>query len=364
MEKDVVKLGVVGLKRGAYVAWTLIGDENVVIRAIADSDPDTLKACKEDYEKNGVKDLLCFDSIEELLRSDIDAVYIATDKPLHTRHIVMALEAGKHVLSEIPVIETREEVKILYNAVKAHPELKYMAGENCFYWEFIKAWKKMREDGKFGDILYAESEYLHASHPDEIKPYAPENHWRRFNPAITYLTHNLGPLLYVMDDYPISVSCMTPTSAKYNQYSECDENGIAIFKTAKGAVIRIFIGFGMYVGYDHNFALYGTRGMVLTDKTKPLEEATSFAKMYEVPNTFEKSFEIPVKLSDSGDVYGHGGVDAKMIRDFIRCIIEDTDPPIDVDMGIRISLPGIIANESAKRGGELMEIPTIDDLLK
>ena len=356
----VVKLGVVGLKRGAYVAWTLIGDTNVVIRAIADSDPETLRKCKEDYERNGVKDLLCFNSIEELLKSDIDAVYIATDKPLHTRHTVMALEAGKHVLSEIPSIETLEEVKILRDTVKAHPELKYMAGENCFYWHFIQEWKKMYEEGRFGEILYAESEYLHAAHPDEIKPYDPENHWRRYNPAITYLTHNLGPLLYIMDDYCVSVSCMAPDAAKYNQYSKGDENGIAIFKTAKGAVIRIFIGFGMYVGYDHNFALYGTKGSILTDKVKPLEEAHSFAKLYDVPDTFEKFHEIPVKLSETDDVYGHGGVDAKMIRDFIKCIIEDTDPPIDVEMGIRISLPGIIANESAKRGGELLQIPVID----
>lgn len=359
MENKIVKLGVVGLKRGAYVAWTLIGDTNVVIRAIADSDPKVLQACKEDYAKNGVTDLLCFDSIEELLKSDIDAVYIATDKPLHTKHTVMALEAGKHVLSEIPVIETIEEAKILKDAVKAHPNLKYMAGENCFYWAFIEAWKRMYEEGKFGDILYAESEYLHAPNPDDIKPYEPENHWRRFNPAITYLTHNLGPLLYIMDDYPVSVSCMAPNVTKYNKYAEKDENGIAIFKTAKGAVIRIFIGFGMYVGYDHNFALYGTKGSIMTDKTKPLEEATSFAKMQEIPDTFEKFFEIPVRLSNTGDVYGHGGVDAKMIRDFIKCIIDDTNPPIDVDMGIRISLPGIIANESAKRGGELLKIPKI-----
>ena len=142
MEKQVVKLGVVGLKRGAYVAWTLIGDENVVIRAIADSDPVTLQACKEDYAKNGVSDLLCFESIEELLKSDIDAVYIATDKPLHTKHTIMALESGKHVLSEIPVIETLEEAALLRAVVYAHPELKYMAAENCFYWEFIQEWKK------------------------------------------------------------------------------------------------------------------------------------------------------------------------------------------------------------------------------
>ncbi len=359
MEEKVIKLGVVGLKRGAYVAWTIIGDKNVVIRAIADSDPETLKNCRQDYERNGVKDLLCFDNIEELLKSDIDAVYIATDKPLHTKHAIMALEAGKHVLSEIPVIETIEEATLLRNAVKAHPHLKYMTGENCFYWAFIEAWKKMHDEGKFGDVLYAESEYLHAPHPDEIKPYTPENHWRKFNPAISYLTHNLGPLLYIMDDYCTSVSCMVPDSARYNKYRDSNDNGIAIFKTAKGAVIRIFIGFGMYVGYDHNFALYGTKGSILTDKTKPLEEAHSFAKLYEIPNTFEHFFEIPVTLSNTGDVYGHGGVDAKMMREFIKCIIEDTEPPIDIDMGIKISLPGIIAAKSAELGGQLLEIPKL-----
>ena len=357
MENKVLKLGVVGLKRGAYVAWTVIKDSNVVIRAIADTDPVTLKNCKEDYERQGVKDLLCFDSIEGLLASDVDAVFIATDKPLHTRHSVMALEAGKHVLSEIPVIETMEEAKILRDAVKAHPHLKYMAAENCFYWDFIEAWKKMYEDGKFGDVLYAESEYLHSAHPDEIKPYEPENHWRRFNPAITYLTHNLGPLLYILNDRCVSVSCMVPTAGQYNPYRDGNENGVAIFRTAKGTVIRILIGFGMYVEYDHNFALYGTKGTILPDKTTPLEEAHSFAKLYEIPGTFKRFFEIPVKLSKTDDVYGHGGVDARMLRDFIKCVIEDTDPPIDVDMGIRISLPGIIANESAKQGGALLEIP-------
>ena len=133
MGNKILKLGVVGLKRGAYVAWTLIGDSNVIIRAIADSNPETLKSCKEDYEKNGVSNLLCFNSIEDLLKSDIDAVYIATDKPLHTKHTIMALEAGKHVLCEIPSIETIEEAKLLLDAVKAHPNLKFMAGENCFY---------------------------------------------------------------------------------------------------------------------------------------------------------------------------------------------------------------------------------------
>ena len=358
MEKKVIKLGVVGLKRGGYVAGTVIGDDNVVIRAIADVDPESLKTCKEDYEKKGAKDLLCFDNYEDLLKSDIDAVYIATDKPLHTKHTLMALDAGKHVISEIPAIETLEEAKILRDAVKAHPELKYMAGENCFYWAFIESWKKMSEDGKFGDVLYAESEYLHSTEPDKFVPYKGE-HWRKSLSAITYLTHNLGPLLYIMDDECVSVSCMAPTAARYNPYKTGDENGIAIFRTKKGAVIRILVGFGMYAGMDHNFAVYGTKGSILTDKTKPLSKAHSFAKLQEIPGTFEESIEIPVTYSHTNETEGHGGADAIMMRDFIKCIIEDTDPPIDVDMGIKISLPGIIASKSAKLGGQLLEIPEI-----
>ena len=115
----------------------------------------------------------------------------------------------------------------------------------------------------------------------------------------------------------------------------------------------------MYVGFDHNFAVYGTRGSIITDKSKPLSEAHSFAKLYEIPGSVERAIEIPVTYSHSNETEGHGGADAIMMRDFIKCIIEDTDPPIDVDMGIKISLPGIIASESAKLGGQLLEIPEI-----
>ncbi len=363
MENKVIKLGVVGLKRGASVVGGIIGDKNVVVRAIADKNPERLEKCKKDFTEKGAKDFLCFDNYEDLLKSDIDAVFIASDKPLHTKHSIMALEAGKHVLSEIPVIETIEEVQMLKAAVNAHPELKYMAAENCFYWAFIEAWKKMREDGKFGDVLYAEAEYLHSTEPKIIQGYdvtLVSNHWRTYLDAITYLTHTLGPLLYIMDDECVSVSCMVPTAAKYKPYKKGDENGIALFRTKKGAVIRIFIAFGAYVGFDHNYAIYGTRGSILTDKTKPLREAHSFAKMAEIPDTFDNYFEIPVKASRGKATEGHGGADTLMIRDFIKCIVEDTKPPIDVDMGIRISLPGIIARDSSKRGGELLEIPAID----
>ena len=158
MEQKIVKLGVVGLIRGRNAAATIIGDENVQIRAIADLVPERVDACRAEYEKKGVTDLLCFQSLDELLASDVDAVYIATDKPYHVEHCIKALAAGKHVLSEIPTVSTLDEARVLRAAVKAHPELKFMAAENAFYYAFIESWKQMYEAGKFGEIVYAEAE--------------------------------------------------------------------------------------------------------------------------------------------------------------------------------------------------------------
>ena len=218
----------------------------------------------------------------------------------------------------------------------------------------------MYEDGKFGQIVYAESEYLHAEDYKSFKEEDfPAQHWRTFNPAIKYITHNLGPLLYIMDDKCVSVSCMEP-DVRYNPYKTGAETGVALFKTAKGAVIRILICFGAYCGFDHNFRLLGTRGTIETDHVKSLFEAHSFAKLSEIPGTMDQKMDIPVTLAFSGEQNGsHGGADRKMMKAFIKCIIEDTKPPIDVDMGIRMTIPGILAHESAINNGAVVDIPDI-----
>lgn len=46
-----------------------------------------------------------------------------------------------------------------------------------------------------------------------------------------------------------------------------------------------------------------------------------------------------------------------MLADFISCVAEGREPVLDVDFGINMSLPGILAHESAVRGGMPIEIP-------
>ena len=364
MSKKVVKMGIVGMSRGRHLADSIIGEPNVEFYAICDKDPVRLNFAKEHFERDyGVSGFKCFESFEEFLASDVEAVVIATDLTLHTAMVVQALDAGKHVLSEIPTINSIEDAQKLKDACNRHPDLKYMAGENCCFWHFINEWKRIYDAGYLGDIVLAEGEYLHHTYADTLC--APDHYrnsdgslnWRIDMKAIEYLTHELGPLLYILDDRCVSVCGFAPDFEPV-PYVNTKSNEMAVFKTAKGTMIRIFVGFGVHVGFDHNFTLYGSKGSLETDRGEMVVDAETFARIHDW--TGNKKITLPYTTRYPGERDdGHGGCDTKMLHAFVECIVNDTKPPIDVDLGIRMAIPGIIAHQSMLQGGIPLEIPDI-----
>ena len=103
----------------------------------------------------------------------------------------------------------------------------------------------------------------------------------------------------------------------------------------------------------------GTRGTIETDNIKGLNEAHSFARFADVAGSINKKIDIPVTVSSFGEDGIHGGADRKMALDFIDIVLNNKKVVFDVDFAIKISLPGIIAAESAEKGGVLLEIPKI-----
>ncbi len=355
MNSKKIKLGIFGLIRGMHVAETVLDSSDVEITAICDKNKELLESAG-----SKVPEAKRFESYEKMLETDIDAVYAANYAIEHTPASIEALNAGKHVLSEIPAVTSVDEAIQLKKTVLDHPDQIYMFAENCCWWANMETWKKIREEGKLGDIVYAEGEYLHAAQPKDISPdLYPKGHWRTFNPAIRYLTHELGPLLQILDDRVVTVTCMEPDII-YNPYKSGSENGIALFKTAKGTVINITVCFGAYCGATHNYRLIGTRGMIETDRTKNISEAHTFVSMEDMPGTFYNKSEMPITISYPGEGGGgHGGADKRMMLEFIRCVKEGTQPVLNVDKAIQFSLPGVIAHESALKKGCMMEIPEI-----
>ncbi len=53
---------------------------------------------------------------------------------------------------------------------------------------------------------------------------------------------------------------------------------------------------------------------------------------------------------------GHGNSHTFITHEFIRAIVEDRHPAVNIWEAIAYTLPGIIAHQSALRGGEPMKI--------
>jgi hypothetical protein len=58
---------------------------------------------------------------------------------------------------------------------------------------------------------------------------------------------------------------------------------------------------------------------------------------------------------------GHNGSHQFLVDDFVRACVEGGTPPNNVWDAARYALPGIIAHESARKGGLLMKIPDFGD---
>ena len=54
---------------------------------------------------------------------------------------------------------------------------------------------------------------------------------------------------------------------------------------------------------------------------------------------------------------GHGGSHGHLTEEFVRAILEDRKPLVDIGTALNLTVAGIVAHQSALKYGELMKIP-------
>ena len=54
---------------------------------------------------------------------------------------------------------------------------------------------------------------------------------------------------------------------------------------------------------------------------------------------------------------GHGGSHGNLTHEFISAIIEDRRPLVDIYAALAMTIPGIVAHQSALKDGERLKIP-------
>ena len=363
---DKLKVGVLGLRRGRTYVNNFLALDNCVLVGAADQFEMHREAMREQIEAAGGK---VVNEFEQLLDLKPDAVMVASNARVHAAHSIQAMEAGCHVLSEIPTGFYEHELVELRDAVERTGKL-YMAAENSCFLDFLRYWRKWLVDGKLGEVSLAHCEYVHylpqtlklpdggclspseaeAEGRTDLKPV-----WRADQPPIQYLTHDLGPLLEVFDDRAVLVTCMSaPTYAKEAPLRS--DGQIAVFKTAQGRIIQCTVTLNTHVPAGHRYRIFGTKGGAEHSSYEKVCRA-AFGHTEPHPDWVWTKLGSVAQGEDTST--GHGGVDIKVARAFANAILEGKSSPIDIYRGIDYTLPGIVAARSADQGGVPLEIPDL-----
>jgi len=155
---DRINVAVIGYGgRGEYVAaqFTRVGqrDNSCQVVAVSDVYEKRKRAGAEKYKVKGYLDYR-----EILALPDVDAVVIATPDHWHAKMALEAMDHGKDVYLEKPMVHTNEEARLLVNTVKETKRVLQVGSQTTSADQWWKA-KKAIADGMIGQMIMSQGSY-------------------------------------------------------------------------------------------------------------------------------------------------------------------------------------------------------------
>jgi predicted dehydrogenase len=391
-----ISLGLVGLGAFGSSFAELFKNHPAVDRvALCDRVPERMKtfAERESFQdKFDPSD--AYDSLDALLKSDVDAVVIITQHWLHTPQAVQALEAGKHVYSAVPLLSVPDGDEILEwcdRLVKTveRTGLHYMYGETTYYRPQAMFCRRKAAEGAFGHFVYAEGEYFHdVDHGlREVKArregsvagreYQAKKEGYKARGVVSgpmhYPTHSTAGPICVMNAHAVKVACWGQRPRVHADYytEEALANETALFQMSNGATCRISeyreIGFpGREI-----FRVYGTEGSFEHDKwcdKNGRSDVGVDAMRDPLPDEVVRAFagrgDVGADLSEQERkdfLGGHGGSHAYLVHEFCDAVAHDRTAAITAWDAVRYTAAGVAAHKSALKNGEILDVPDWGD---
>ncbi len=361
-----LKIGVFGGYRGQTMIDVLLDHPDAELAAVCDKYTPLLSQVREKAEKHGLN-VACYESFDEFIKHDMDAVVLANYATEHAVYAVKCLYAGKHVLSEVLPCETVAQAVELIEAVEK-TGLVYAYAENyCYMLHTFEMWQRYKK-GDIGTVTYGEGEYIHdcAGIWPQIT-YGERDHWRNNLYCNYYCTHSVGPLLAMTGLRPVTVTgfeCPPPEEMK--RLGAYFGAGIEMVKLENGAVLKSIHGHLKREPGSINYELYGTKGMMETGRqevNKPLYVYRESDKIC-VGKWEDYVPELKIEGGLAKNFAGHGGSDFYPTHFFIQKILgrpEGNEWSIDVYSAVSMGLCGIFAYRSVLDGGKPMQIPDLRD---
>lgn len=384
-----IKLAVVGGHRGGSFKLALQAfRERVTLAAICDLSEQVLARWQTEHP--GIQTFTAYEAL--LDQPDIDAVLLATPMELHAAQAIQAMQAGKHVLSEVIAATTLDECWQLVETVEKTKQV-YMLAENYCYMRPNMLVRNLVEQGIFGELTYAEGAYIHDCRHlvfDETGQTTWRGDFRRNFNGNGYPTHSLGPVAQWLginrgNRLVSTATWMSPAKAvqayarerfgpdhpgAQDSFWQHGDSATTVIQTEKGVVIVLRVDSNS--ARPHNmthYALQGTQAAYLSArhaKEDPLlwingrspGQSPGDAE-WESLWTYSEAYEHPAWRAwrATAQQAGHGGGDFFILRDFIDAIQQGTKPPIDVYDAVTWSSIMPLSAESVAQGGAPVAVP-------
>lgn len=153
----------------------------------------------EAAKKYGTEDAKVFTNYQDLIKLDLDAVYVCTPNRSHCQITVDALRADKHVMCEKPMAINYTQAMEMVEAAKETKKLLTIGYQNRYRADSTYL-KQECEDGELGDIYYAKAKAIRRRAVPTWGVFLNEEE-QGGGPLIDIGTHALDLTLWMMDNY-------------------------------------------------------------------------------------------------------------------------------------------------------------------
>lgn len=292
--EKILKVGVAGCGRIArrFVPETAFVDA-VEVTALYDIDRAAAERLLEKAPGSTI-----YDTYESMLE-DVDAVYVATPHKEHYQQTKTALEHGKHVLCETPLVMDSAQAEELYALAEEKGVVLLEANKTAFCPAFNHM-VNLVKSGVIGDVVGIDA--------SESKLWKKADLQRELDPEMA------GGSLYEMGSYPLLpiVKILGTEYRNINIYSRMNENNVDVYTRGimryDNAVSSFQLGLG--VKTEGNLVISGTKGYVYVPS--PWWKTDYFELRYEDQNLNKKYF---YSWNEPGLRYE--------ISEFVSCIVNN-----------------------------------------
>ncbi len=345
----MLKIGIIGCGKIATIRHIpeYLDNPNCEITAFYNRTNEKADLCAKKY---GGK---AYESIEELLNSDVDAVSVCVANIYHAPISIQALKAGKHVLCEKPMATTLEDCEEMNKAAKNSGKFLMIGQNQRLAKAHIKA-KKIIERDELGKVISFQTKFCH---PGPEGWTGKKDSWffdkkvASFGVMADLGVHKTDLIHYLTGQKIIKTTAQLSTiNKKFSDGSSItvDDNAFAIYTLEGGAAGIMHVSWTNYGSEDNSTKIY------LEGGTIRCYDDNEYSLIIEKLDGSIDKYDLDMLTSNKEQTSG-GHTSTGLIDEFVNSILTNTSPSISGENVID-TMKVIFGNETSAKLSSSVDI--------